>query len=148
MMRVSGFTLVESMITVAVIAVLASVAAPSFVTSIDKAKTSKTADLISNLVVYAKSEAVNKNKFVYLTFPANAICVSSTQKDVAGHTCDIRNESSQEGISLTLNDADNNSELVFDKVYGFPDSTANLVVSTLNSNKTVSVSVLGITIVL
>lgn len=149
MKKSKGFTLIETVIIVAIVAIVASIAAPSFVGSIDRTKARKTSDFVYQLVTYAKSEALNKNTDVYLTLVSNSICLSYTQKDVAGHTCDVRSDTIQTGTTIEMQDSITSTsiaELKFEKVYGLPDAIVNPVLLKITSNesiKSVTIDILG-----
>jgi len=65
--RIAGFTLVELMVTVAIIAILASLAAPSFSDFIRNQRIKNASfDLVSDLT-YARSEAVKRNGSVTIS---------------------------------------------------------------------------------
>jgi len=140
MKSVRGFTLVEVMIAISVLGILAALAAPSFVNTIEKTKSRKMSDFVVQLVNYSKAEALNKNKNVYMTVANNAICVSSN----VIHSCDIRNDPIQSGVVVVINDADLNHELIFNKIYGLPDTTSTITVTSNTSVKAISVNILGI----
>ncbi|MGF1879023.1 prepilin-type N-terminal cleavage/methylation domain-containing protein [Photobacterium frigidiphilum] len=63
-----GFTLLELIITVAIIAILVSAAAPSFSNLIDSNKVKRLATEIEWLLVQAKSEAVMRNEELKVYF--------------------------------------------------------------------------------
>ena len=67
-----GFTLLELMVTVAIVAILLSIAVPSFKTTIeDNRQIAQINELLGSLM-YARSEAITENKAI-------AVCASSTQ---------------------------------------------------------------------
>ena len=140
-MKQKGFTLIETMITVAVIAVLATLAAPSFVNTINQTNARKSSDFVAQMINYAKSEALNKNKDVYLSISNTAICLSSTALVTIGHTCDIRTDALQAGATVT----NSLSEIKFDKVYGLPPpSNPVITVKYKDILKTITLNILGI----
>jgi prepilin-type N-terminal cleavage/methylation domain-containing protein len=59
-----GFTLIEVMVAVAILAILVTLAAPSFNSFIDKYRVKRAADSISAFLVNTKSEAIKRNKTV------------------------------------------------------------------------------------
>lgn len=75
--RIAGFTLVELMITIAVLAVILAIATPSFTTVINNNRlTAQTNDLVAALQM-ARSEALKRNSSV-------AVCRSVTGTSCAG----------------------------------------------------------------
>lgn len=54
----SGFTLIEMMVTIAVLAILASLAAPAFTTMIANNRVSAAASDVQSLFLYSRAEAV------------------------------------------------------------------------------------------
>lgn len=63
-----GFTLIELMVTIAVLAILVTLAAPSFNSLIDKYRVKRAADTISAFLINAKSEAIKRNTTVRTVF--------------------------------------------------------------------------------
>lgn len=63
-----GFTLIELMVAIAVLAILVTLAAPSFNSLIDKYRVKRAADSISAFLVSAKSEAIKQNRTVRAVF--------------------------------------------------------------------------------
>jgi len=64
----SGFTLVELMIVVAVLAILLGIAAPSFQSMLDKRRLTGAAEQLYADLQYARSEAIRQNKIVTVYF--------------------------------------------------------------------------------
>ena len=59
-----GLTLIEVMLTLAIIAIIASFAAPSFNNLMRRQQVSGEADVLFSLVYFARSEAIKRNKVV------------------------------------------------------------------------------------
>ncbi len=64
----SGFTLVELMVTVAVLAVLLAIAIPSFQGTLDKRRLTGAAEQLYADLQYARSEAIRQNRNVTVYF--------------------------------------------------------------------------------
>jgi len=96
-MRASvGFTLVELMVAVAVVAILLISAMPAFGDLIDKYRLKGAADALHGEVQFARSEAIRRNQAVYMTFGtgANACFAIGTTTDCDCASCDVRTRTS------------------------------------------------------
>lgn len=71
----NGFTLTELLITVAIIAVVLAVAAPSFNDFFDKNRLKRAAEDIYGLMSRAKAEAVTRDSDMTITLNSGAWCV-------------------------------------------------------------------------
>ncbi len=81
-----GFTLVELMVAIAIFAILATMAVPSFNSFIDKYRVKRAADTLSAFMINTKSEAIKRNKNVsaVITGGGATWCVGMTEAT----TCD------------------------------------------------------------
>lgn len=106
----SGFTLVEAMITVVVVAVLLAVAAPAFQGSLDKRRLVGAAEQLYADLQYARSEAIKHNASVYVSFATGAnwcYGIALAECDCNAATCQLDgvqkvvSASNFRGVSLT-----------------------------------------------
>jgi type IV fimbrial biogenesis protein FimT len=103
-----GFTLIEMMIVVAVVAILASLAAPSLSTFVASQRV-KTAsfDLYSSMM-FARSEAIKRRSNVYVRAKDGALWTSGwdVSTDLTGSNAStLRSQGDLNGISMTLSPA-------------------------------------------
>lgn len=64
----TGFTLIEAMVTVAVLAILTALAAPAFQNIIDKRRLKEAAEQLYSDMQYARGEALKQNRSVTVAF--------------------------------------------------------------------------------
>lgn len=76
--RQCGFTLVELMVTVALIAILLMLAVPSFTTMMRNSRVRSTADALQNGLRTAQNLAIQKNRAVVLSFTNQVPSASSS----------------------------------------------------------------------
>lgn len=132
-----GFTLVEVMIVISLLAILSAFAIPSFEGSMVRSKLRKTTDLISEMISMSQSEALRRNIKTYLTVLPGDICIGS-----APAQCDIRREPLISGINLTA------PNLVLSPFYGAPSpAPATFTVSYSGVTHTVNINRMGIIII-
>ena len=64
--KARGFTLIETMVVTAIVAVLAALAAPSFGTTIDRWRVRQAVESMTSTLYYARSEAIKRQTRVVL----------------------------------------------------------------------------------
>ncbi len=79
MKRQSGFTVIEALVTVTVIAVLVSAAVPSFTTTIKNGRLATQGNDLLGALLYARSQAIARNTNIM-------VCSSSDQATCSGST--------------------------------------------------------------
>jgi type IV fimbrial biogenesis protein FimT len=128
------------MVTVAIIAILAAVAAPNFSGTTDSTRVRKTADLIAQTMALTRSEALDKNSNRWLTIKAGTpptVCISTTD----AHTCDVRDERVAIGATVTPLD----TPITFSGANGAANPKKNsFTVSSGSHSRTVCVNFMGI----
>ncbi len=143
-----GFTLVELMVTVIVLAILASVAVPNFINTIQNTRSTSLANSFVTALNYARSEAIKRNRQVDLCPGADpASCTGAwtsgwliTTEDSGGNIIVLRSFDSPEtgaNISLDVDDvgfdgrgalADPSSTAIFKTYYqSCPDEEKRII---------------------
>jgi type IV fimbrial biogenesis protein FimT len=85
-----GFTVIELMITIAVLAVITSLALPSYRTILEKRQVTSGAEQLGAFLSSAQLESVKRNQFVAVNYQENsgAWCLGMRAGDTAGVDCD------------------------------------------------------------
>ncbi len=104
--RTAGFTLLELLVTIAIVAVIAGIAAPSFQNMMATQRVrSATGDLVSALN-FARSEAVKRNRVVTVSPGASwAAGWSITYVDNGGNTQTLQSHGGFDGLTVAGNTA-------------------------------------------
>lgn len=100
----TGFTLIEMIATVAVLAVLVTVGIPSFQETIDKRRLTGAAEQLQADLQYARSEAIKRNGNVFVTFTGSGTTwcygLSAT---TATCNCTTANSCALDGVEKVVN---------------------------------------------
>ncbi|WP_104492365.1 pilus assembly FimT family protein [Acinetobacter indicus] len=72
MRKSQGFTLIELMVTIAVLAIIATMAAPSFTAMIERYKLKKNTEELVNVIKEARAKAILEVKDIILKFDSSA----------------------------------------------------------------------------
>lgn len=111
-----GFTLVELMVAIAVLAVLVSLAVPSMTEALLGSKLSSYANSLSSSALLSRSEAIKRNVPVTLCASSGGTSCESVSWEqgwivVSGTTVIHRQEAAQSGLRIV--EADGKASLVF-----------------------------------
>lgn len=130
-MTSSGFTLIELMVTIAVLAIIVSIAAPSISTQLANQRVKSTAATLANALKEAKSESIIRRQDVELSIDNNAL------------TIEIENLDEDEDEIASYNYSANNTIEIdedTDAVIFRPDKRADAVIYTVCDSKNSSSS--------
>lgn len=150
MRRQSGFTLVEMMAVIVITAILLAIAMPSFVRLFERQRVKNAAEQLYGDLQYARSEAIQQNRNVTVTFGAGAAwcyiahvandtCACSSN-NAAGGACDgaaannLKHVAGNDfrGVSLAL--PSGIGSMTFEPQRGMPVGAASNTLITLSGN--------------
>lgn len=121
MRTVKGFTLVELMVTIAVLAIILSLAVPAFQNIVVSTRLNTVANEIADVMSYARSEAVKRNRVVTFCTASTATATSCGAPGtswvhwivLAGGEVVRRGEISRYGATINVSSSLVNSRIVF-----------------------------------
>lgn len=129
-----GFSIIEAMVVISILALLAALAIPSFEGSLARNKVRKTIDLISEIISMSQSEALRRNIKIYVSVLSSDLCIGS-----APGQCDLRRDPLMSGINVAA------PNLVLSPFYGVPSpAPATFTVSYSGLTQSVSINRMGI----
>ncbi len=100
----SGFTLIEVMVVVAVLAILLGIAAPSFQSMLDKRRLIGAAEQLYADLQYARSEAIKRNASVTVSFsPGTNWCYGIA---LAACACGVAGSCQLDGVDKVVSSGD------------------------------------------
>lgn len=139
----SGFTSLELMIVVAIVAILAALAIPSFSSTLEKQRITSAAEAILADLRWARAEAIKRNKEVRVAFTTGNSWSYTVHADPGGVNTQLKAVSGSDFPATTLSSTNFASGYVtFDPIRGISNNgTARI--SSNNFNAGVIVSTLG-----
>lgn len=128
-----GFTLIEAMMVITVLALITALAFPSFQNMLVRNKIRNTVDLISQTIYMGKSEALRRNIKTYVEVIGEDICIGTTSGG-----CELRREPLINGVTVST------TKLVLSPFYGAPSpAPATFTVSYSGVTQSVNINKLG-----
>lgn len=144
-----GFTLIELIVTVVVLAIFASIAVPSYSEWIERERLSRAVSDMNNLIQFARTETLKTDANIYVVYIVGDSWCSAVQTTSAALNCGstitdrhitYTNYSNVEMVSPTAS-----SYFYFDKVRGVPVGSNDFTFeNTLSDDCSLSVSMLGV----
>ena len=140
------------MVSIAVLAVVISLAAPSFIEAIERRHLEGAASSIHLGLQRAKSEAVKQNADVYFDATTGSswcygIVDNATSCDCANSDCTINSQvvtvTGTEFDNVTLSSS-GATAIKFDKTVGLPDATPTFTVTLNGNTRTIAVNAAGL----
>jgi type IV fimbrial biogenesis protein FimT len=143
-LRVSGFTLLELLMVIAIIAILGALAVPSFNTTVEKRRIVEAAEAVLADLRWARAEAIKRNKKVRVVFTTGSSWSYRVTVDPYNSADDLKtvNGSSFPSTNSLTANFGSVAYTTFEPVRG-TGSAGNATIASDNFSATVTVSTLG-----
>jgi type IV fimbrial biogenesis protein FimT len=147
--RTPGFTLIEFMISVALLAILVALGMPNFVTWINNTRTRTFAESVANGLRLAQSEATRRSRSVQFSLTGDGLnwSVQTIPLPIDQNGSELIEKSQLSGANLGITTTASSSVIVFNSIgrlssqYGNPKTQAIYKISNANGNRPLWVTV-------
>jgi len=141
-----GFTLVEALVVVTILAILASLAVPTFSDALYKQRIQGAAEAVLSDLRWARTESIKRNKLVRVTFTTGSTWSYVINVDPLGTPVLIKTVNGSEYPTTTLTSASFSggvSYTTFDPTRGTNPNNGTATITATNGSLSVRVSTLG-----
>lgn len=142
-----GFTLLELIITLSIVAIVASVAVPSFDKMINSNKVVSIAEQLYQNILYAQSEAIRRNSNITLDLTGTGTSTWSYEiQDCSSTPCEVLKsfDSTNESGDITIAYTAGLDGAIFESDRGFINNQGDISFTYgTSSDATISINVLG-----
>ncbi|MGZ8934442.1 MAG: GspH/FimT family pseudopilin [Methylobacter sp.] len=139
-LRNSGFTLLELMLVIAIIAILAALAVPSFSTTLAKQRTTGAAEAVLADLRWARAEAIKRNRNVRVTFTNGSAWHYTIHADPAGSNTQLKTVDGSDFPSITLATASFDNSVAYTTFESTRGTSLNSVGSLSSNEGTVTIT--------
>lgn len=142
-----GFSLIEALITVSVIAILALLSMPLFNSLVQKQRASGAAETLYNALQLAKSEAVKRNANVYVSFSTGnnwcyGINLNSACNCSISNNCGLASVSAPASQQLSLSTTGMSSNSIyFEGTHGSANSSSSVTFTVYGTSNLITVTI-------
>jgi len=137
----NGFTLVETMVIILILGILTAIAAPSFLSMIDKQRITKAAEAILSDLRWARGESIRRGQSISITYTTGANW--SYTVTIPSSATTIKTVSSADFPAATLTSTTFPTNITtFDPVRGTAVA-GNIALTSKSHNATITLSTLG-----
>ncbi|HEY8099070.1 MAG TPA: GspH/FimT family pseudopilin [Methylobacter sp.] len=142
----SGFTMIELLVVVAIIAILVAMAVPSFSTVFDKQRITSATEAVLADLRWARSEAIKRNIIVRVTYITGSSWSYTINADPTGANTLLKTVNGSNFASTTLASTTFTGGVAyttFDPVRGTNPNYGSVTITSNNYSANVIVSILG-----
>lgn len=143
----SGMTLIEFMVLLAMVAILALIAYPSFTSLVQRYRITGEAETLFSTLQYARSEAIKRNMTVYVTFTSGddwcyGMNTGSACNCTLSGNCNLGVHAASSAQLITLSTAGLSSgSAIFEPTHGAVSASGSVTMTLYGQSSLITVSI-------